>query len=97
LAGSMSGLAAFRVAAVEAGHAAVHHDEGGGAALAAELRAFGEVRLRERIRLLGARLELRPLLVHQLLLMNIELRLANEAYGPQVLLDDVTELGNDGG
>src|SRR5579883_2100593 len=90
-------LAAFRVAAVQAGHAPVHHDHGGGAALAAELRAFREVRLCEGIRLLGARLELRPLLVDQLLLVLIELRLAHEADGLQVLLDHMAELGDDGG
>ena len=32
--------AALRIAAGEAGHAAIHHDDGRGAALGAELRAF---------------------------------------------------------
>jgi hypothetical protein len=38
-------LAALRVAAIQARIAAVHHDDGGGAALRAELGALGEMRL----------------------------------------------------
>src|SRR6185437_3613411 len=42
-----------------------------------------------------ARLEFRALLVHELLLMLIELRLAHQTYRLQMLLDDVAELGDD--
>jgi hypothetical protein len=38
-------LPALRVAAIQARLAAVHHDDGGGAALRAQLRPFGEMRL----------------------------------------------------
>lgn len=38
-------LPALRIAAIQASFAAVHHDDGGGAALRAELRPFREVRL----------------------------------------------------
>ena len=72
--GRPSRSAALRLAAIQARHAAIHHDDGRGAALGAQLGAFREVRLGERVRLLGARLELRALLVDQLLLVLIELR-----------------------
>src|ERR1700722_2145631 len=38
-------LPALRVAAIQAGIAAVHHDHGGGAALRAQLRPLGKMRL----------------------------------------------------
>jgi hypothetical protein len=38
-------LAALRIAAIQARVAAVHHDDGGGAALRAQLRAFRKMRL----------------------------------------------------
>src|SRR6185312_9527920 len=88
-------LAALRIAAIETRHAAIHHDDRGSAALAAELRTLGEMRLRKGVRLLRTRLELRPLLVHQLLLVLIELRLAHEADGLQVPLDDIAQLRDD--
>src|SRR5208282_4085545 len=46
------------IAAIEAGHAAVHHDHGRGAAAGAQLRPFGKMRLGEGIGLLGTRLVL---------------------------------------
>ena len=66
---------ALRVAAVQAGHAAVHHDDGGGAALGAQLRRFRKMRLGECIGLLGSLYELRLLLGDQFLRMFIELLL----------------------
>src|SRR6185437_13797333 len=88
-------LAALRIAAIETRHAAIHHDDRGSAALAAELRPLGEMRLRKGVRMLRTRLELRPLLVHQLLLVLIELRVAHETDGLQVPLDDVAQLRDD--
>ena len=38
-------LSALRIAAIQAGIAAIHHDDGSGAALCTELRAFGKMRL----------------------------------------------------
>src|SRR4029077_4584326 len=67
------GSAALRVAAVQAGHAAVHHDDRRSAAAAAQLRAFREVRLGEGIGLPGTRLELGALFIDQLLLVSVEL------------------------
>src|SRR5882762_2262420 len=92
-----SGSSAFRVAAVQAGHAAVHHDDRGGAAPPTQLRALREVRLGKGVGLPGARLELGALLVDQLLLVRIELRLPDETDALQVLLDDIAELGDDRG
>jgi hypothetical protein len=40
-----TGLPALRVAAIQARVAAVHHDDGSGAALRAQLRAFRKMRL----------------------------------------------------
>src|ERR1700736_2851532 len=88
-------LPALLVAAPQAGHAAVHHHYGGGGAFGAQLRAFGKVRLRERVGLLGTCFALGALLVDEFLLVLIELRLAHETDGLQVLLDDVAELRND--
>src|SRR4029077_16612850 len=95
--GVLKGLPAFRVAAVQAGHAAVHHDDRGGAAPPTQLRPLRKVRLGKGVGLAGARLELGALLVDQLLLVRIELRLADEADALQVLLDDIAELGDDRG
>src|SRR5688572_28315262 len=48
---------ALRIPTVQARHAAVHLHDGGGAALATQLRAFREVALCKRVGLLVARLE----------------------------------------
>src|SRR6516225_11203573 len=70
--------AALRVATIQARHAAVHHDDGRGAAAAAQLGAFREVLLGEGIGLPGASPEFGAFLVHQLLLMWVELGLSHE-------------------
>src|SRR5687768_6875098 len=57
---------ALRIAAVQTGHAAVHQHDGGGAALAAQLRAFGEVALCKGVLLFVARLVLGLLFLDEL-------------------------------
>src|SRR5208283_3148318 len=64
-------LSALRVATIQAGLAAVHHHDGSGAALRAKLRSFGKMRFGERVRLLGSRLELGALFLHQLALVHV--------------------------
>src|SRR6185436_5821911 len=86
---------ALAVSAVQARHAAVHQHDCGGAALAAQLRAFGEMTLGERVGLLAARFELGLLLFDELLALVVELRRLEQADHLQVLLDHVAELGND--
>ena len=65
--------AALRIAAVQAGHAAIHHDDRCRAALRAELRAFRKVRFGEGVGLLGAFFELGFLFRDQFLRVFIEL------------------------
>ena len=65
--------AAFRIAAIEAGHAAVHQHHGRSAALQTKLGAFGKVRLGEGVLLLAARFIFSALLIDEFLLMFIKL------------------------
>src|SRR5690606_19242960 len=83
--------------AIETGHAPVHHHEGRGVALPAELRALRKVRAGEGVGLLRARLELGALFFHEFLLVLVELALLDEPDGLQVALNDMTELGDDRG
>src|ERR1700694_911142 len=82
------------IAAIQARVAAVHHDDGSGAALRAELRAFGKMRFRKSVGLLGSRLELRALFLHELALMHVELGLLEHSDRLQVPLDHIAELGD---
>src|SRR4051794_40616454 len=86
---------ALGIAAAEASHASIHHHHCSSAALGAQLRSFRIVRFRERISLLRPSLKLGPLLIHQLLLMLIQLGLPNQPNGLQVLLDHMPQLSND--
>ncbi|MEY3338392.1 MAG: hypothetical protein RL245_1384, partial [Pseudomonadota bacterium] len=86
---------ALRVAAIEARHAAVHHDDRRRAAFRAQLSTLREVRFRKGIRLLRTRLEFGSFLFYQFLLMLVELLATQQTDGLQVLLDDMTELGDD--
>ena len=61
--------AALRIAAVETRHAAIEHDRRGRVALTAELRAFGECALCERVLLPVTRLEVLALLRDELALL----------------------------
>src|SRR5262245_48662493 len=54
-------LAAFRVTAIQARHAAIEHHRSRGVALAAQLRALRKAVVRERVLLARALLELRAL------------------------------------
>src|ERR1700674_5703732 len=67
--------AALGLAAIQAGHAAVHHHHRGRAALAAQLSTVGEMRFGECILLACTRLELGALVIDQLLLMTLPLGL----------------------
>src|ERR1700694_726665 len=87
-------LPALGIAAIQARVAAVHHDDGSGAALRAELRAFGKMRFRKSVGLLGSRLELRALFLHELALMHVELGLLEHSDRLQVPLDHIAELGD---
>src|SRR5690606_39810142 len=86
---------ALRITAVQTRHASVEHDRGRGIALRAELRALRESVLRERILLHAARLEFLALLLEELLLLRVRPGGSQQPDADQVLLDDVTELGND--
>src|SRR5487761_2443352 len=90
-------LSALRLAAIEAGLAPVHHHHRGGVTFDAQLRTLGEHRLRESIGLLGARLELGALFLHELALMLVEFRLLQQADRLQVTLDHIAEFGDRGG
>src|ERR1039457_2245779 len=90
-------LSALRIAAIQTGIASVQHHHGSGAALRAQLRSFGKMRLRKRVRLFGPRLELLTLLLHQFALMDVEFRLLQQPDRLQVTLDHVTQLGDGGG
>ena len=92
---SRRGSPALGIAATEASHASIHHDYRGGRTLGAQLRPFRIMRLGKRIRLLGPSLKLSPFLIHQLLLMLIQLGRANESNGLQMLLNHMPQLGND--
>jgi len=65
---------ALRVAAIEASHAAVHHDDRRRAALGTELRTLRKMGLSERIGLLRAGLKLRTFFIDELFLMLIKFR-----------------------
>src|SRR5690606_3917751 len=90
-------LAAFAVSAVQARHAPIHHHDGGGRALRAQLRAFREVAVRERVDLLLLRFELRLLLFDELLAMLIQVGCFEQTDRLQVLFDHVAELSDDRG
>src|SRR6185437_11670688 len=92
--GRPTALPALRVAAVQAGMAAVHHDHRGRAALGAELRAVGKMRLRKCVRLPGPRFEFRALFLHQLALVLVELGLFEQADRLEVPFDDVAQFRN---
>src|ERR1700675_428999 len=89
----IAGLSALGVAAIQAGVAAVHHHDRGGAALRAQLRPFGKMRLRKGIGLLGSRLELGAFFLYEFALMHVEFGLLEQADRLQVALDHVTQLG----
>src|SRR5690606_30752305 len=88
---------ALRVAAIQARQASIHHHDGGGGALWAQLSAFGEVVVGEGVDLLLSSLVFGALLLDQLATGFVDLGVLQEADGAQVPLDDVTELGNDRG
>src|SRR5665213_3524614 len=88
------GLPALGVAAIQAGVATVHHHHRGGAALRAQLCALRKMRLRKGIGLLGSRLELRALFLHELALMLVQLGLLEQSDRLQVAFDDVAQLGD---
>src|SRR6185436_12512742 len=86
---------AFRIPAIQAGHATVEHHGCCRVALRAELSALGKTIARERILLAAARFELGLLLREKLFLVLAQVRAFEQADLDQVLLDDVAELGND--
>ena len=88
-------LAAPGIAAAQASHTAVHHNDSCRAALGAKPGAFWVVTLGKGILLRRAGLEVRPFLCDQLLLPFIGLGLGQQTDQDQVLFDDVSQFRND--
>src|SRR5210317_625727 len=85
---------AFTVAAIQAGHTPIHHDNRRGIALAAQLGTGRKLTVRKRILLLSSRFELRTFLGNQLALMLIQSRGFHQSDRNQMLLHDMTQLGD---
>ena len=89
-------LTALTIPAVQASHAAIHHDDSSGVALGAHLRAFGEQALGKSVGLFVTRFELGFLFFDEFLAMLIHFGFLEQADELQVTFNYVAQFGNDG-